>query len=129
MRVILAKSETPDLFVKNFCKAVSIQIKDESVGYNGCPLALFSAQFPSANHQFRKEFLGSTERWEKLLAAYFDKFKKNGLLKKKVNTESLTRKILNLYEGSLVMWRLSLNTVYMNELLNQLTDIMEEAKA
>ncbi len=129
MRGILLKSDTPDLFVKNFYKAVLLQIKDESSVYNGCPVALFSAQFPSADHKFRKEFLGSTEKWEKLLSIYFSKLKKKGLLKKKINTESLTRKILNLHEGSLVMWRLSQNTIYMTELSIQLSELLSEAKA
>jgi|JI9StandDraft_2_1071091.scaffolds.fasta_scaffold09566_2 AcrR family transcriptional regulator len=129
MREILSRSETPDRFVKNFIKAVLNQIKDEVGVYNGCPVALFSAQFPSSNHQFRKEFIGSTERWEKLISNHLEKFKKNGLLKKNTDTGSLTRKILNLYEGSLVMWRLSLNTVYMKELSNQLIDVMETVKA
>ncbi|HMW06725.1 MAG TPA: TetR/AcrR family transcriptional regulator [Leptospiraceae bacterium] len=123
LRQILRKSKTPDLFAKNLCSAIKKQIKEEKGFYQGCPIALFCAQLPSENDFFKQDFKEFVKIWETISNKYFLELRKNKKLNPTLKIPDLTRRVFNLYEGALIMWKLSEDINYINQLETDLNKV------
>ncbi|MEM7184121.1 MAG: TetR/AcrR family transcriptional regulator [Spirochaetota bacterium] len=126
LRNILRKSSTPDLLVKHFYKAVLEHTQAKNEVYNGCPVALFSCQFPIQTNPFQESFQQICDTWEKILKNYFLSLQKQNLITTKYSAHSLAKKILNIYEGCLIMWKLSGQNEYIIEFKQQLKSLLGE---
>ncbi|EMY70205.1 TetR/AcrR family transcriptional regulator [Leptospira vanthielii] len=120
-RQILRESNTPDDFISEMSKAVGIQINEDGSYYQGCPIAIFSCQFPVGEQPFSDEFKSIVFRWESLFAMYIGRWQANGLLEESIGPMELARDLINIYEGALINWRISLNEVYLKRMFAQMS--------
>ena len=116
LKNILTKSKDPLSFVDELSKAVQIQIKSKDAIYQGCPIALFSSQFPLEHSGFQYEFQSSVERWEKMFFNFFTKLKEENKIPSDFQSLEVTRDLINLYEGGLMSWRISQNNAYITRM-------------
>ncbi|XDD48513.1 TetR/AcrR family transcriptional regulator [Leptospira sp. WS39.C2] len=121
-RQILQKSHTPNDFISEMTKAIQKQIHTDDSYYQGCPIAIFSCQFPVGEIPFSEEFKRIVSRWESLFVVCIQKWKKNGYLQKNTKELELTRDLITLYEGSLMNWRISLNEEYIHRVFDQMRE-------
>lgn len=111
-RKIMNQSTSPFDFVKNLSKAIELQINSKENLYQGCPIAIFSCQFPINEPVFHDEFKKSIQRWEKMFVQFWNRPQIGSLLKPNTDRILLTRDLINLYEGALINWRISKNESY-----------------
>lgn len=123
LRSIVRSSQTIEDFIQNMSVSVEIQIREGKGFYQGCPVAMYSAQFPIKTGLYREDFSNSVKTWEKVLLQYIEKQKKMGRLNSTFESLSFTRKVLNVYEGSLLMWQMSNEIGYIEEFEKQLNEI------
>lgn len=124
-RQILRESSSPNDFIAELSKAVIIQMKEDASYYQGCPIAIFSCQFPIGEQPFSDEFKSIAFRWETLFALYIARWKSNGLLKETTDPMEMARDLINLYEGALINWRISLNEVYIKRMFAQMKQVFD----
>ncbi|PJZ43936.1 TetR/AcrR family transcriptional regulator [Leptospira brenneri] len=124
-RQILRESHSPDDFIAELSKAVLIQMNEDGSYYQGCPIAIFSCQFPVGEQPFSDEFKSIAFRWESLFAMYIGRWQSNDLLEEKVSPMEMARDLINLYEGALINWRISLNEVYIKRMLVQMKQVFD----
>lgn len=120
-RQILRESNRPDDFISEMSKAIAIQINEDGSYYQGCPIAIFSCQFPVGEQPFSDEFKSIVFRWESLFAMYIGRWQSNGLLEETTDPMELARDLINIYEGALINWRISLNEVYLKRMFVQMS--------
>ncbi|MCB1192923.1 MAG: TetR/AcrR family transcriptional regulator [Leptospiraceae bacterium] len=123
LRSIVHASHSMEEFVGNMSLSVESQIHNGKGFYQGCPVAMYSAQFPTKTGLYRDDFSGAVKQWEKVLIGYLEKQKSLGKFQPAFDPLSFTRRVLNLYEGSLLMWQLSGEISYIKEFKNQLYEI------
>lgn len=122
-RQILRRSRDPEGFVKAFSRAVHMQTQSEISYYQGCPIAVFSCQFPIGKEPFSQEFRSIAAKWEKTIIDQLERWKALGKLAPGLDTRALALDIINIYEGCLVNWRITGSKEYidrMEKLLGQL---------
>ncbi len=123
-RHILSQSNDPKQFVKVISKAVRAQIRSDISFYQGCPIAVFSCQFPVGKQPFSAEFQSIVKSWEMVIDRKLLKWKENQILPKNLNTISVSRKIINVYEGGLINWRISLDESYITQMETQIKEML-----
>ncbi len=123
-RHILYQSKDPKQFVKVFSKAVRAQIRSDISYYQGCPIAVFSCQFPVGKQPFSVEFQSIAKNWEMVIDRKLLKWKDNQSLPKNLNSLSVTRKMINVYEGGLMNWRITLDESYITQMEIQIKELL-----
>ncbi|MCG6149588.1 TetR/AcrR family transcriptional regulator [Leptospira levettii] len=121
-RKILRNSSTPNDFISEMSKAMLDQVRTNDSYYQGCPIAIFSSQFPVGEKPFSDEFKRIVIRWESILTSAIQKWKSKGLLQKNTKELELARDLINLYEGSLMNWRISMNEDYILRAMLQIKE-------
>ncbi|HNK59662.1 MAG TPA: hypothetical protein PLL86_25850 [Leptospiraceae bacterium] len=61
--------------------------------------------------------------WETISNKYFLELRKNKKLNPTLKIPDLTRRVFNLYEGALIMWKLSEDINYINQLETDLNKV------
>ncbi|TGM06611.1 TetR/AcrR family transcriptional regulator [Leptospira jelokensis] len=121
-RNILRKSKTPNDFIREMTDAILKQIHGDESYYQGCPIAIFSCQFPVGEMPFSEEFKRIVLRWESLFVMTISKWKEKGYLRSHSNEMELARDLITLYEGALINWRISLNEDYISRVFDQMKE-------
>ncbi len=124
-RQILRESHTPDDFITKLSEAVTIQMHEDASYYQGCPIAIFSCQFPVGEQPFSDEFKSIAFRWETLFAMYIGRWQSSDFLEDTIDAMEMARDLINLYEGALINWRISLNEVYIKRMLAQMKKVFD----
>lgn len=124
-REILRKSPTPKAFISEMKKAILQQIHSDDSYYQGCPIAIFSCQFPVGEQPFSDEFRRIVSRWESIFVVRIQKWKKENLILNSTDEIALARDLINLYEGSLMNWRISRNEEYITRVFIQMQERLE----
>lgn len=127
-RAILKSSDSPEAFLDNLEKAILLQTKSKEEIYQGCPIALFSAQFPKDDSKFSNQFEDAVKSWEKLFLAFFKKMKEKKRIASNFNSIGLTRDWINIYEGCLITWRMSNNKSYIKSMKPTMLTIYKSYK-
>ncbi|WP_411821446.1 TetR/AcrR family transcriptional regulator [Leptospira sp. 'Mane'] len=126
---ILKNSKDPLAFVEEISKAVQLQIKSKNTIYHGCPIALFSSQFPIDNSGFQIEFQSAVEKWEKMFLDFFTRLKEENKIPTGFGSLEVARDLINLYEGGLMSWRISQNKDYISRMeISMIERIRSELK-
>jgi hypothetical protein len=84
--------------------------------YQGCPIAIFSCQFPVDEPMFNDEFKKSIERWEEMFVNFWNRPDIHLYLKTDMNPLHLSQDLINLYEGGLMNWRISKDKSYIERM-------------
>ncbi|WCL50054.1 TetR/AcrR family transcriptional regulator [Leptospira sp. GIMC2001] len=126
-RALLRKSSTPEIFLDNLEKSVIQQTKSKISIYQGCPIALLSAQFPREDGNFADQFRGAVLNWEKLFNQFFIKMKNRRLLPSSFDSKSVTRSWINIYEGALITWRMSGDKEFIYSMKKSMLDVYQSA--
>lgn len=111
-RGILRTSNSPEEFIDNLEKKVLAQIKSKNVIYQGCPIAIFSTQFPKDDPVFSDSFSQAVRGWENLFFQFFQKLKFLKRIPKNLDVKFISLAWINIYEGALINWRISGNPIY-----------------
>lgn len=119
LRGIIQTSSNLEDFIQKMSASVRKQIIDGEGAYQGCPIALFSAQFPLKTGLYRCEFGDFVRTWEKVLIIFLQK---QPLSMSDSQRVELTKRIFNIYEGSLIMWQLSGDIHYIEVFEQQLQE-------
>lgn len=128
-RGILRQSKTPNDFIREMTNAILNQIHSNESYYQGCPIAIFSCQFPVGEIPFSEEFKRIVVRWESLFVMTIAKWKEKGYLRSDTSEIALARDLITLYEGALINWRISLNEDYISRVFDQMKERLKlEAK-
>ncbi|MDZ4726301.1 MAG: TetR/AcrR family transcriptional regulator [Leptospira sp.] len=115
-RKIMNMSDTPFSFVENLARAIETQIKSKDSIYQGCPIAIFSCQFPIDEPVFSEEFTRSIRRWETMFIHFWQRENIRSVMRSNVDQLNLSRDLINLYEGSLMNWRISKDRSYIDRM-------------
>ncbi|MDX1958043.1 MAG: TetR/AcrR family transcriptional regulator [Leptospiraceae bacterium] len=124
LQKIIKNSETPTLFARNFQIAILKQIQSKNEIHRGCPVALFSTQLHQLD-SFKDDFENFAIKWEHVLVKKIQTWKAMGLISEASNPKTIARFMLSLYEGCLVMWRISGNIEYIRETKHQLNIVFK----
>ncbi|MDF3819912.1 TetR/AcrR family transcriptional regulator [Leptospira sp. 96542] len=119
-RSLLVGTESPSQFIDRLWIEVQKQTEETKEGYQGCPVAIFSCQFPVGENPFSDEFKSVIKRWEDLIIFHSERWIKKGHLHKNTNRRVFAQDVINLYEGALINWRLSLDTSYIQRMYEEL---------
>lgn len=123
-RQILRKSKTPKQFVKVFTLAVRTQIHSNISYYQGCPVAVFSCQFPIGKQPFSGEFQSIAKNWETVIERKLIQWKEENLLPKTLHPQFTAKRLINSYEGALINWRMTLDESYIDQMKEQIKDLL-----
>ncbi|MCZ8342547.1 MAG: TetR/AcrR family transcriptional regulator [Leptospira sp.] len=123
-RQILRKSKSPKQFVKIFTLAVRAQIHSNISYYQGCPVAVFSCQFPIGKQPFSGEFQMIAKNWEIIIERKLVQWKEEKLITKTVHPNLTAKRVINIYEGALINWRMSLDESYIDQMQEQIKDLL-----
>jgi hypothetical protein len=88
--------------------------------FNGCPIANIGFQIEDENRTIRQKFKDITGGWVTLLAPLFQKAKARGEIPRQADEQSLFREIMQINEGALIMWRLTGDINYLDNLFPSL---------
>ncbi len=86
--------------------------------FNGCPIVNIRISLGEVTDKFKNRFQSIIDDWTTILQNFLDELKKNGKLPKDVDTQLLSRRILILYEGAVIMWKLTGRIEYFDDLKN-----------
>ncbi|WP_246051951.1 TetR/AcrR family transcriptional regulator [Leptospira idonii] len=115
-RAILKKSNNPEEFVNHLADAILLQTRSSESIYHGCPVAIFSCQFPSSEEPFATEFRQAIQQWESMFSRFWEKMKSEEWILPNTDVLGLSRDLITLYEGALMNWRLSQNMNYLERM-------------
>ncbi len=90
------------------------QIKKKE--FFGCPFLRFAMQMPEVDKEFQSHLRSVSLMWQNLICNYLNEAIRLGHLNKKVDTKSMTRQALAVYEGNIAMWRISGDSFYLDQM-------------
>lgn len=82
----------------------------------GCPVAGFAYQAGELPAEHQKAARSIAVTWAVHLKEFFDRAVETGELKQKTDTQKMAREVLLVYEGSLAMWKMTLDDAYLDDM-------------
>jgi AcrR family transcriptional regulator len=92
--------------------------------FNGCPIANIGFQIEDENQKIREKFKDITGGWVTLLRPLFKKSKDSGEIPAHADESALFREIMQINEGALIMWRLTEDNGYLDNLFPALRRLL-----
>jgi len=112
---IIKSSHSFSDFIIEWINSIKREIKLREE-YNACPLAEAAFQADSAQVMISKTISDSVESWTIQIAEFFLRLKRYGELPDNTDPDILARRVLQLHEGSLAMWKLTRNIEHIDDL-------------
>ena len=94
--------------------------------FNGCPIANIGFQIEDENQKIRKKFKDITGGWVTLLLPLFRKARAGGEIPDTADEKALFREIMQINEGALIMWRLTEDIGYLDNLFPSLRRLIKQ---
>ena len=114
LRTFARKCENPREFFELWMK-LHLREEKKSREFNGCPLANFAAAQDTRNNEWLDTQLQATDRWKEILIDYFNAATKRGHIPAGFDSTKLADETLIIYEGALVMWKMTARTAYLKQ--------------
>ncbi len=118
IRSLVSESGDLDTLIRNWVARIKAGIVD-TASYHGCPVAnmRFSLMLDS-DQNIREKFSAVIDSWADILDAFIETLKKDGRIAHTIVTRQLARRMIHIYQGAVVMWKLTGDTTYFDDLID-----------
>lgn len=114
LKALMVQYPEPKRLFRAWVLAKKRQIKRGE--FFGCPFLRFALQMPEGDEEFRRQLKSVTKMWEDLLCDYLESAVLAGYLPQKTDRLTLARQALAVYEGNMALWRISGQTLYLDQM-------------
>jgi len=123
---VLASHITSSQSYPEFMKKWVNQLKnDTKMKYRGCPIAEAAFQLDATNGEMHELIRTIIENWYNILRDFFERMKKKGEIGETMDCGILAQRVLHLHEGAMIMWRLTNDDKYFDDLESFMSEVLK----